>query len=130
MSKCKHCNGTGEVKEVRDSESIFHEFRGEVLTLLTIENGINADLEQSDSFISYWTEQKPNGKQMRFEGEKYFDIKRRLSTWIKNDKNWNKKEPQKEQLYKMPGNYLKGSHFKERQNETLNISELIKKNTK
>ncbi len=82
------------------------------------------------SFVEYWTEHNPNGKKMRFEGEKYFDINRRLQTWIRNDKKFN---PQKnivqETIKKMPGNYLKGNHFKERQSnsETKKISELIKK---
>lgn len=32
-------------------------------------------------FINYWTESNAKGK-MRFQGEKYFDINRRINTWI------------------------------------------------
>lgn len=50
-------------------------------------------------FFNYWTESNVNGKKMRFEMEKVFDLKRRLSTWAKNDKEWNKdKEPIKDKL--------------------------------
>lgn len=44
-------------------------------------------------FISYWTETGLKGKKMRFEGEKYFDINRRFSTFEKNSKQWNKTVP-------------------------------------
>lgn len=50
-------------------------------------------------FFNYWTESNVNGKKMRFEMEKVFDLKRRLATWAKNDKEWNKdKEPIKNKL--------------------------------
>ena len=32
-------------------------------------------------FINYWTESNTKGK-MRFQGEKYFDINRRVNTWL------------------------------------------------
>jgi len=35
-------------------------------------------------FISYWTETDLKGKKMRFQGEKYFDVIRRFSTFEKN----------------------------------------------
>lgn len=34
-------------------------------------------------FIDYWTEPAKNGK-LRYEGEKFFDIKRRVNTWLQN----------------------------------------------
>ena len=41
-------------------------------------------------FIAYWTEKNKSGKKLRFEGEKYFDMSRRLATWYKNsNKNKN-----------------------------------------
>lgn len=45
-----------------------------------------------NDFVSYWTETSLNGKKMRFQGQKYFDIKRRFSTWKKNSKNWDKND--------------------------------------
>jgi hypothetical protein len=42
---------------------------------------------QYDSFISYWTEANDKGK-MRFQDQKFFDISRRISTWVKNSKNF------------------------------------------
>lgn len=42
-------------------------------------------------FLEYWTEHSLNGKKMRFEKEKVFDVKRRWSTWKKNNQKWNKK---------------------------------------
>jgi uncharacterized protein YdaU (DUF1376 family) len=48
-------------------------------------------------FFDYWTESNANGKKMRFEMEKVFDLKRRLVTWKSRQKNFNK-EPEVDQL--------------------------------
>lgn len=37
--------------------------------------------EMVNDFIDYWTETSLNGKKMRFQSEKFFDIKRRFGTW-------------------------------------------------
>lgn len=42
---------------------------------------------QKESFISYWTESNEKGK-MRFQAEKFFDVSRRIATWVKNSKNF------------------------------------------
>ena len=55
-------------------------------------NGYGYDIDLLDEFISYWTEPNKSGTKMKFEMESTFDIKRRLTRWAKNDKNWNKKE--------------------------------------
>jgi hypothetical protein len=41
-------------------------------------------------FVNYWSEHSPNGKKMKFEMQKVFDISRRLATWNKNSKQFNK----------------------------------------
>lgn len=41
--------------------------------------------EMCQEFFDYWTESNPNGKKMRFEMQKVFDIKKRLATWNKNN---------------------------------------------
>ncbi len=43
-----------------------------------------------NNFIDYWTEHNEGGKKMRFEMSKNqpFNIKRRLATWKKNQKNY------------------------------------------
>ncbi len=47
-----------------------------------------SELEMLNSFIDYWTEHNSNGKKMRFEMEKVFDINRRWGTWVKNNTNF------------------------------------------
>lgn len=37
--------------------------------------------EMLNDFYSYWTELSKNGKKLRLDGEKYFDVARRLATW-------------------------------------------------
>ena len=41
-------------------------------------------------FFDYWTEHNENGKKMRFEKEKTFEISRRLARWSKNNSSNNK----------------------------------------
>lgn len=64
---------------------------------ITITNNINSkeDFENSVSdykhlledsyneFIEYWCEPSKSGK-LRYQSEKFFDVKRRVNTWIKN----------------------------------------------
>ena len=50
----------------------------------------NLSSELCQEFCEYWTETNPKGNKMRFEMQKTFDIKRRLSRWVKNNKKWNK----------------------------------------
>jgi len=58
-----------------------------------IENFDNELGELKQEFIEYWTENSKSGK-MRFEMEKFFDVKRRINTWIKNSKSYgNKSKP-------------------------------------
>ena len=39
--------------------------------------------EEYENFVMYWTEADKNGKQ-RYQSEKFFDIKRRINTWLQN----------------------------------------------
>lgn len=38
-----------------------------------------------NEFYQYWTEESKNGKKLRYDSEKFFDIKRRLITWNKRN---------------------------------------------
>jgi len=52
-----------------------------------------------DDFIRYWTEPNKSGSKMRFELEQTWDLPRRLVTWAKNDKTFNKKSGAPEHDY-------------------------------
>jgi hypothetical protein len=43
--------------------------------------------ETLNDFYGYWTEKGENDRKMRFEKQTSFDVKRRLTTWTKNDFN-------------------------------------------
>jgi len=45
-----------------------------------------------EAFSDYWTESKPDGKKLKFEMQKTFDIERRLKTWNRNDFGTKEKE--------------------------------------
>lgn len=52
--------------------------------------------EMLDEFYKYWTEPNKSNTKFRQELEKTWDLSRRLETWAKNDKGFNKKpEPEK-----------------------------------
>jgi hypothetical protein len=42
--------------------------------------------EMLTKFCDYWTELNKSKTKMRYEGEKFFDIKRRLNTWASREK--------------------------------------------
>jgi hypothetical protein len=46
--------------------------------------------QECTKFFEYWTESNLNGKKMRFEKEKTFDIGRRVSRWMDNTKQFKK----------------------------------------
>ena len=48
------------------------------------------DLEMSKEFIDYWTEPNRSKTKLRYELEKTFDIGRRLKSWQKRQKQYNK----------------------------------------
>lgn len=48
--------------------------------------------ELLNEFYLYWVELNKSKTKMRFEGEKYFDVSRRLSTWAKKEKNFAQKK--------------------------------------
>lgn len=52
--------------------------------------GERATDEVLKEFILYWTEPTKSGKKVRWEGEKHFDIKRRLITWLRNKKQFSR----------------------------------------
>lgn len=64
------------------------DFIVECTRALLIGNQENSD--EVDRFIDYWCEYSINGRKMRFEKEKVFDIKRRFATWKRNAEKWEK----------------------------------------
>lgn len=50
----------------------------------------NYDSELIDDFCFYWCEPNRSKTKLRFEGQKFFDINRRLRTWYRNKTNWSK----------------------------------------
>lgn len=49
--------------------------------------GIYPD-EMLRAFFNYWSESNQNGKKMRFEMQKTFDVKKRLATWASNEQKY------------------------------------------
>lgn len=39
-----------------------------------------------NKFVLYWTEPNQTGKKLRWQGQPYFDVKRRIATWLSNNK--------------------------------------------
>ena len=48
------------------------------------------DKDMLRAFYNYWAEHNTDGKKMRFEMQKVFDIGRRLKTWSNNNKQTKK----------------------------------------
>ena len=93
-----------KVKDISEREAEFK------IKVFSDEHSELYDFDMLDSFMSYWTEpNKSNNTKMRYEEQKYFDIKRRLATWKRNNYGNNNKNGVKvKHNFKMPDgkNYL------------------------
>lgn len=71
------------------------------------------------AFYDYWTESNPNGKKMRFEMQKVFDVKRRLATWRRNESNFTASKPNNLKALSVAynDNELVEKYLKEEQND-------------
>lgn len=72
--------------------------KNEIVKFL-VEKGLDEDIAKMEleKFILYWTETSKSGKQ-RWQGEKYFDIHRRLITWI--NRSYDNKQKSNNIIYK------------------------------
>ena len=59
---------------------------------------MNVQSRELQDFISYWTEHNDGGKLLRFEMQDIFNVKRRMSTWIRNSKKFNTFQPTLEDI--------------------------------
>ena len=50
---------------------------------------MHLDPQMLKDFIEYWTEHNDGGSVLRYEQKSIFNIRRRMSTWKKNDKKFN-----------------------------------------
>ena len=68
-------------KEIKEKKTFLYYTRDSFIFSLDEHKELLGD--SYDEFIEYWCEPDKNGK-LRFELEKFFDVKRRINTWIKN----------------------------------------------
>ena len=70
--------GEGNAKERKGKE-----IKGNINLIEDIQTFKSELGDEFDNFVMYWTEPNKNGK-LRYELEKFFDIKRRVNTWMQN----------------------------------------------
>lgn len=70
--------GEGNAKERKGKE-----IKGNINLIEDIQTFKSELGDEYDNFIMYWTEPNKSGK-LRYELEKFFDIKRRVNTWMQN----------------------------------------------
>ncbi|WP_191858480.1 hypothetical protein [Hanstruepera ponticola] len=46
----------------------------------------NFNIKILEDFFAYWSELDTNGKKMRFESQRFFEIKKRLEKWVANER--------------------------------------------
>jgi len=64
-------------------------------------------LKLLQAFVDYWCEKSVNGKKMRWQKEKAFDIDKRLITWAKNDYDGYFKQHKQDLINKEQDEYFK-----------------------
>ena len=50
---------------------------------------MHLDPQMIKDFIEYWTEHNTDGRVLRYEQKSIFNIRKRMSTWVKNSKKFN-----------------------------------------
>lgn len=80
-----------KLKELKNIKKTIEERKAE------FKNSLHPFLDEFGSdilneFFSYWTEHGVKDRKMRFEKEKSFGLERRLSTWLKNQKKFEKEK--------------------------------------
>jgi hypothetical protein len=73
----------GAIGEGNAKERKVKEIKGNINLLEDIQTFKSELGDEYDNFVMYWTEPNKNGK-LRYELEKFFDIKRRVNTWLQN----------------------------------------------
>ena len=74
MSNCPHCNKPLDTQlDLTDRTKSFAE--------KIAQNKKDYPRDMLKEFYDYWTEKSDNGRKMRFEKEKVFQVSRRLTTW-------------------------------------------------
>ncbi len=69
-----------------------------------VENGMPENVARAEigKFVNYWTELNQTGKKKRWEQEKTFEVKRRLTTWFSRVNQFNGFDSKKSKLAWMP----------------------------
>jgi hypothetical protein len=93
-----------KVKESKVKESKVKESKVEFSEMLSPHIPLFADNEEVIKFFNYWTEKNAKGKE-RWESEKFFDITRRIATWLNNASKFETNKPQ-QQLGKLQQNMI------------------------
>jgi len=75
--------GEGNAKEIKEKEIKEKEIKVNINLIDDIQTFKSELGDEYDNFVMYWTEPNKNGK-LRYELEKFFDIKRRVNTWLQN----------------------------------------------
>lgn len=93
-----------KVKESKVNEIKVKESKVEFSELLNPHIPLFATNEELVKFYNYWTEKNAKGKE-RWEMEKFFDIKRRIATWLGNASKFETNKP-KQELSKLQQNMV------------------------
>ena len=75
-------------KESKEKESKVNEIKVKYSLVEMLSPHIDLLNSEYDNFYAYWTEQNKSGKE-RWEQEKFFNIERRINTWMNNKTKFN-----------------------------------------
>jgi len=93
-----------KVKESKEKESKVNKSKVEFSEMLSPHLSLFSNNEEVMKFYNYWTETDEKGKE-RWASQKFFDIKKRIATWINNASKFETNKPQK-QLGKLQQNMI------------------------
>ena len=86
---------TGKQSETNNNDIIMNNNENKEQSFIDLVKKISKEKHKDipddiiDDFCNYWTEKNIAGKKMKYQMQQTFSIERRLSKWLKNQKDWN-----------------------------------------
>lgn len=84
----------------KEASNFFKNTNGQqelVINMLVEQSGVDREFAKQEikKFVDYWTEPTKSGRQQRWETEKTFEIRRRMTTWFRRIPEFTKKNTNK-----------------------------------
>lgn len=87
-----------EIKENKSKEEVIDKRKTDFEQLVYESDPLKYSKNMLEAFVNYWTETNRSKTKMRFELQPTFEIRKRLATWARNEKDFDRSFTKKKQV--------------------------------